>query len=104
LYCSISRDQGKTWSLPKQIADRGVNPNLVVMSNGIIVCTYSRPGNWLIFSDDNGQTWKGAFQFGNTGAYNYIEEVGDNLIQVYHEVGESGSRDLWATFFTVMPR
>jgi hypothetical protein len=104
LYCSISKDQGKTWSLPQQIADRGVNPNLVTMSNGIIVCTYSRPGNWLIFSDDNGQSWKGAFQFGDTGAYNYIEEVGKNLIQVYHEVGESGSRHLQASFFTVKPQ
>jgi len=104
LYCSISKDQGKTWSLPQQIADRGVNPNLVTMSNGIIVCTYSRPGNWLIFSDDNGQTWKGALQFGDTGAYNYLEEIGKNLIQVYHEAGESGSRHLRATTFTVKPR
>jgi len=104
LYCSISSDKGLSWSPPKQIADRGVCPNLVTMSYGIIVCTFSRPGNWLIFSDDNGQTWKGAFQFGTTGTYNYIEEVAPDVIQVYHEVGEGDSRELRGTFFTVKKR
>jgi hypothetical protein len=103
LYCSISKDEGRSWSVPKQVADRGISPNLLTMSNGIIVCTYGRPGNWLIFSDDNGHSWKGAFQFGNTGATNYVEEVGPNLIQVYHEVGDGESCDLWASFFTVKP-
>ena len=60
LYCSRSTDNGQTWTPPMQIADRGVSPNAVALKNGIIVCTYSRPGNWLIFSDDNGLSWKGA--------------------------------------------
>jgi len=101
LYCSRSTDGGKNWSLPAQIADRGVCPNLVTLSNGIIVCTYSRPGNWLIFSDDNGDTWKGAFQFGNTRDYNYILEVAPDTIQVYHEVNKNGKKIVYGTFFTV---
>jgi len=101
LYCARSSDGGKTWTLPEQIADRGVCPYIVTMSNGIIVCTYSRPGNWLIFSDDNGKTWKGAFQFGTTGSTNYIEETAPNTIQVYHEVGEDGKEELRGTFFEV---
>ncbi len=104
LYCSRSSDAGRSWTPPVQIADRGVCPNLVTMRNGIIVCTYSRPGNWLIFSDDNGQTWKGAFQFGNTGAYNYILEVAPDTIQVYHEVDEEDERIVRGTFFTVRKR
>ena len=101
LYCSRSTDGGYSWTPPKQIADRGVCPNLVTMNNGIIVCTYSRPGNWLIFSDDNGLSWKGAFQFGTTGSYNYILEVAPDTIQVYHETKENGQELVRGTFFTV---
>jgi hypothetical protein len=104
LYYSRSSDGGRSWSPPVQIADRGVCPNLVTMSNGIIVCTYSRPGNWLIFSDDNGHTWKGAFEFGITRAYNYILEVAPDTIQVFHEVDEVEERMVRATFFTVRKR
>ncbi len=101
LYCSRSSDNGRSWTPPVQIADRGVCPNLVKMSSGLIVCTYSRPGNWLIFSDDDGRSWKGAFQFSNTGAYNYILEVAPDTIQVFHEVDENGERFVRGSFFTV---
>lgn len=101
LYCSRSSDEGKTWSPPAQIADRGVCPNAVTLHNGLIVCTYSRPGNWLIFSDDHGKTWKGAFQFGTGNATNYIEEVAPDTIQVYYEVKDSGSEKVCGTFFSV---
>ena len=101
LYCSRSSDNGKTWSPPEQIADRGVCPNVITMSNGILVCTYSRPGNWLIFSDDNGKSWKGAFQFGAGGATNFVEETASDQIQVYYEVGENNFEELRGTFFTV---
>jgi len=101
LYCSRSVDQGRSWTLPYQIADRGVCPNLVTLANGIIVCTYSRPGNWLIFSDDNGKTWKGAFQFGNTRDYNYVVETAPNIIQVYHETNTNKGKLVRGTFFSV---
>ena len=101
LYCSRSTDRGRSWTLPYQIADRGVCPNLVTLANGIIVCTYSRPGNWLIFSDDNGKTWKGAFQFGTTRDYNYIVEVAPNIIQVYHETNTNKGKLVRGTFFSV---
>jgi len=104
LYCSRSSDNGHSWTPPEQIADRGVCPNLVTLQNGIIVCTYSRPGNWLIFSTDNGTTWTGAFQFGTSGSYNYILEVAPDTIQVYHEVGDNDDRELYGTFFTVNKR
>jgi hypothetical protein len=104
LYCSRSTDMGKTWTLPYQIADRGVCPNLVTLANGIIVCTYSRPGNWLIFSDDDGKTWKGTFQFGTTRDYNYIVEVSPNIIQVYHETETKNRKLVRGTFFTINKR
>lgn len=101
LYCSRSTDDGRTWTPPEQIADRGVCPNLVTLDNGIIVCTYSRPGNWLIFSDDNGKTWKGAFRFGDTGAYNYILKVSPNKVLVTHEIKNKNHTKIVATTFKV---
>jgi len=101
LYCSRLSDQGRTWSPPEQVADRGVCPNLVTMSNGIIVCSYSRPGNWLIFSEDNGQTWSDGLQLGDTRNYCYVVETAPDTIQVYHEVNEEGGKVVYGTFFRV---
>jgi hypothetical protein len=101
LYCSRSADGGRTWTPPAQIADRGVCPNLAVLDSGVIVCTYGRPGNWLIFSGDGGRTWTGALQFGSTGAYNYIAKVGPDTVQVYHETDEGGAKAVLGTYFTV---
>jgi hypothetical protein len=85
LFISRSFDEGKTWTLPVPVADRGVCPYFEKMDNGVIVCSYARPGDWLIFSDDNGDTWKGTFQFGPGGGYNTIFKVGPNkFIIVYH--------------------
>ena len=55
----------------------------------------------MIFSDDNGETWKGAFQFGTEGASNYLLEVAPNVIQVYHETKEGDNESVRGTFFTV---
>jgi hypothetical protein len=104
LYCSRSEDRGKSWTPPEQIADRGTCPSLVTMKNDIIVCTYGRPGNWLIFSDDNGRTWKGAFQFGTTGSSNYLLEVEPDVIQVYHETKDGEKEGVRGTFFSVKKR
>ena len=87
LYLSRSKDDGKTWSTPEPIADRGVWPNACRMKNGVLVCTYGRPGNWLMFSLDDGRTsWRGHFCFydGATTSYNSVEEVEpDTLLVVY---------------------
>lgn len=104
LYCARSEDNGRTWSPPEQIADRGICPNAVTLSNGIIVCTYSRPGNWLIFSDDHGKSWKGAFQFGEGNATNYIEEVSPGNIQVFYEVEKDDNVQVFGIMFRVIKK
>jgi hypothetical protein len=52
-----SLDRGKTWSEPVTLEERGVDPDMVVMSHGGLACSYGRPGSNLMFSLDRGRTW-----------------------------------------------
>jgi hypothetical protein len=114
LYLVRSSDEGQTWTAPQPIADKGVWPNLCVLANGIVVCTYGRPGNELVFSDDDGKTWKGAFAFapdpwGKTSSYNSVVAAGpDTVLVIYDRVTttETGleQREVAGTFFTVRRR
>ena len=101
LYCSRSEDLGRSWSPPAQVADRGVGPDMILLRNGVIVCTYSRPGNWLIFSIDNGLTWQGSHQFAPYNAYNYLVESGPDSFQVFYEAKDGEETKVYGTFFTV---
>jgi hypothetical protein len=86
LHASRSSDGGKTWTPPASIADRGCCPHLITLGNGIIVCVYNRPGVWLLFSDDNGKTWKGPTQISLAGRrYTYMVETGSDSIIVFRE-------------------
>ena len=87
LYLSRSSDSGKTWGEPRPIADRGVWPNSCRMQNGVIVCTYGRPGNWLCFSLDDGRTWTGHFCFhdGPSTSYNSVEQIAPDTILVVYD-------------------
>jgi hypothetical protein len=98
LYCSRSTDEGQTWSKPQAILDRGTWPNVCVMRSGIIVCTTSRRGNWLLFSQDNGNHWKGAFQFDPGDSYNCVIEVAPDTVLVIYD---PPAGNIMGTFFTV---
>ncbi len=52
-----SKDQGLTWDGPHRTGIDGVYPCLVVMSNGVLACSYGRPGAKIMFSADQGKTW-----------------------------------------------
>ena len=108
LHLSRSRDDGKTWSKPVPIADRGVWPNACRMQSGVFACTYGRPGNWLAFSLDEGKTWTGHFCFytGLTSSYNSVEEVEPGKLLVVYDRGcanddGEASRELVGTYVTV---
>jgi hypothetical protein len=111
LYLARSSDDGKTWSKPEPIADRGVWPSACRMESGVVVVTYGRPDNWLAFSLDDGRTWQGHFCFyqGPTTSYNSLAEVEPGrLIVVYDRasLGPDGNqeRGTVGTFFTVTRR
>jgi hypothetical protein len=115
LYLTRSKDEGKTWSAPAAITDRGVWPNLCVMDNGVIVCAYGRPDNLLVFSTDDGNTWTRPYRYHadfreNRGDYyssNYscVMQVGSDNILVIHDVCKLVNGKVvgvtLGTFFTV---
>jgi hypothetical protein len=107
-YICRSSDEGKTWSTPVAVDDKGVWPSILVLKNGVVVCTYGRPDNWLSFSTDDGRTWTGATRFyrGPTSSYNSVVEVApDTILVIYdrHGVDEKGLArvETVGTFFTV---
>lgn len=70
LYQSRSDDDGHTWSTPRALPLRGVDPDLIEMADGTLACSYGyRPlttpippdhGNYVAFSTDGGETWGNA--------------------------------------------
>lgn len=58
LYTTRSADGGATWSPPQVVADHGVDPDLLLMNNGVLVLSFGRPNVDLLFSvDGTGETW-----------------------------------------------
>ncbi len=57
LVASRSADGGLTWSTPEPISAYGVAPMLLQMQSGLVVCLSGRPGFFLLFSADEGNTW-----------------------------------------------
>ncbi len=111
MYQSRCEDEGRTWGPPERVADRGVWPNLCLTQDGVLVCTYGRPGNWLTFSLDSGRTWVGHFCFDDarTTSYNSVEEVGPGRVLVVYDrqgydKGGNPFGGAFGTFFDVRRR
>ncbi|MBI2301624.1 MAG: exo-alpha-sialidase [Armatimonadetes bacterium] len=108
MYQCRSADEGRTWGRAERVADRGVWPNLCLTRDGVLVCTYGRPGNWLIFSLDSGKTWVGALCFdeAKSSSYSCVEEVspGRTLVEYDRQGFDRGgnpSGGVFGTFFSV---
>ncbi len=90
LFMSASNDDGKTWSNASPVNDFGVWPDALVLQNGIVALSYGRPGNWLMFSNDNGASWGPRLQFYNDiyppdcGNYVSVTEVAANVLFVVY--------------------
>ena len=55
---SFSYDNGRTWTVPEPFTPNGVDPNLLLLQNGVLVLASGRPGVQLRFSfDGKGDSW-----------------------------------------------
>jgi len=113
MYMNMSNDDGKTWCIPDPVAERGVCAYACLMDSGVIAVIYGRPGNWLMFSVDDGQHWLGRFQFymgpKAYDAWNYcaLDQVApDTLLAVYGRTDPCNQKagEIAGTFFTVRRR
>jgi len=59
MYQCWSRDGGKTWTHPVSAGVPGVLPKLLLLNNGVLACSYGRPGVHIMFSlDGTGREWR----------------------------------------------
>jgi len=73
----FSHDAGKTWSKPVTLEVGTVAPDLELMSNGVLACSYGHPASCLMFSVDGGHSWTSHHVISGQNGFNYasIREV-----------------------------
>jgi hypothetical protein len=112
VYMSISEDEGKSWSNADPVAPIGVFPDVVYMSNGIMAVNYGRPGNWIMFSKDQGVSWGPVIQFyhdlypPDCSNYFSMAEIDEGiLLAVYARTDQNDhwQSEIVGTYFKVMP-
>lgn len=83
-----STDGGKTWAEPQILAAHGVDPDLCMLPNGVLVCSYGRPGRHLMFSVDGcGYSWGYATDLAARGGSTYmgLAAIGDDTLLVTYD-------------------
>ncbi|MCC6882362.1 MAG: exo-alpha-sialidase, partial [Verrucomicrobiales bacterium] len=83
----FSHDAGKTWSDPVELEVGKVLPDLVLMSNGVLACSYGRPASCLMFSLDQGKTWTSHHVVSDKVGFNYtsIREISPGRLLFVHD-------------------
>ncbi|MBM3235380.1 exo-alpha-sialidase [Candidatus Poribacteria bacterium] len=87
MFQTRSTDGGNTWSKPERVMDHGVSPDLCLMSNGILVCSYGRPNAGIMFSyDGTGRNWEDAQDlYRSMGShYTTVLELEPGLLMYYY--------------------
>lgn len=86
---TFSEDNGKTWTNEREIEEGSVCPDLVLMSNGLLACSYGRPTSCLMFSADGGKTWTAHQVITEKMGFNYsgIIEVRPGRLLYLHDAG-----------------
>lgn len=84
---TFSSDGGRTWTDPRELEVGKVLPDLVLMSNGILACSYGRPASCLMFSLDGGQTWPSHHVISDKVNFNYtsIREISPGRLLYIHD-------------------
>ena len=82
-----SLDGGKTWKFERTLEEGSVMPDLVLMSNGVLACSYGRPVSNLMFSLDGGRTWRDHRVISDRANFNYtaIREISPGRFLYMHD-------------------
>jgi hypothetical protein len=84
---TFSSDGGKTWTPAEPLEMGRVLPDLVLMSNGVLACSYGRPASCLMFSLDGGRTWPRHQVVSYQTGFNYtsIREIAPGRLIYMHD-------------------
>jgi hypothetical protein len=82
-----SLDGGRTWTFERTLEEGSVMPDLVLMSNGVLACSYGRPVSNLMFSLDGGRTWRDHRVISDRANFNYtaIREISPGRLLYMHD-------------------
>jgi hypothetical protein len=82
-----SFDGGKTWKFERTLEEGSVMPDLVLMSHGVLACSYGRPVSNLMFSLDGGRTWRDHRVISDRANFNYtaIREISPGRLLYMHD-------------------
>ncbi len=82
-----SLDGGGTWKFERTLEEGSVMPDLVLMSNGVLACSYGRPVSNLMFSLDGGHTWRDHRVISDRANFNYtaIREISLGRLLYMHD-------------------
>lgn len=82
-----SHDGGRTWEPFVRLEEGSVDADLEPMSNGVLACSYGRPGSCLMFSTDGGRTWGHHRVITDEKGFNYtsIREVRPGRLLYVHD-------------------
>lgn len=92
----FSHDAGKTWTEPVKLEVGKVLPDLVLMSNGVLACSYGRPASCLMFSLDGGKTWPSHHVISDRVGFNYtsIREISPGHLLYVHDAPKLNAVDV----------
>jgi photosystem II stability/assembly factor-like uncharacterized protein len=82
-----SPDGGRTWTFERTLEEGSVMPDLVLMSHGVLACSYGRPVSNLMFSLDGGRTWRDHRVISDRANFNYtaIREISPGRLLYMHD-------------------
>lgn len=100
LSISWSDDLGKTWTTPIATHPHlmNISPTLAVLDNGVVACQYGRPGFHVVFSINDGQTWRDRISFSNlpephiTGQFDMVKSGPNQLVAIGND---SAGTQVW---------
>ncbi len=82
-----SMDGGRTWKFERTLEEGSVMPDLVLMSHGVLACSYGRPVSNLMFSLDGGRIWRDHRVISDRANFNYttIREIRPGRLLYMHD-------------------
>jgi len=94
MYQCRSLDNGQTWSASQNLGVYSVDPDLCLMSNGILACSFGRPTMEIMFSPDgsgHGWTEPTTVYPGNSTCYSGLREVAPGRLLLVYDSNSEGS-------------